>query len=40
MKIKKNEFYNKLYDLESTKNDDEIFKTDEQNNQYKYYKKA
>ena len=37
---KKNEFYNKLYDLESTKNDDEIFMTDEQNNQYKYYKKA
>ena len=23
---KKNEFFNKLYDLESTKNDDEIFK--------------
>ena len=37
---KKNEFYNKLYDLESTKNDDEIFMTDQQNNQYKYYKKA
>ncbi len=37
---KKNEFYNKLYDLENTKNDDEIFMTDEQNNQYKYYKKA
>lgn len=26
--------------LESNENDDEIFMTDEQNNQYKYYKKA